>query len=125
MARKVPALTYSLLFLLMFFGSMNTHLALAHGEGPSLEKNVGNYIVDIGYEPEIIEAGSSVIFDFSLLSVRFENGDEILAETTFPLKVRPTLTGANTSKTNIPTGSLAGAVSGFIVGSVLVFFLKR
>lgn len=38
----------------------------AHGAGASVEREVGNYVVDIGYEPAEIIAGESVRFDFAL-----------------------------------------------------------
>lgn len=39
----------------------------AHGSGASYEVLVGEYIVDIGYEPEALQAGERVVFDFNLL----------------------------------------------------------
>jgi len=41
--------------------------AQAHGAGESVEKAVGEYLVDVGYNTEIFEAGSPVFFDFGLL----------------------------------------------------------
>ena len=41
----------------------------AHGTGVSIEKIVGEYLVDIGYTPEEVEEGTQVRFDFLL----FEN----------------------------------------------------
>jgi hypothetical protein len=41
--------------------------ALAHGTGASLEKIVGEYRLDIGYNPTILEAQDPSIFDFDLL----------------------------------------------------------
>ncbi len=38
----------------------------AHGEGASFEKEIGDYIVDIGYDPEKLEVGTPVKLDFEL-----------------------------------------------------------
>lgn len=43
-------------------------IAEGHTAGASLEAESGNYLVDIGYDPEPLEAGTSALFDFSLLS---------------------------------------------------------
>jgi hypothetical protein len=48
-----------LLFPIMLF---------AHGSGASLEKEVGNYFIDIGYEPAEIVAGDSLRFDFGIFT---------------------------------------------------------
>jgi len=38
----------------------------AHGEGASIEREVGEYLVDIGYDADPIIASSPVRFDFAL-----------------------------------------------------------
>lgn len=40
--------------------------AYAHDGGRSLERQIGNYLIDIGYTTEEIVAGKSVYFDFKL-----------------------------------------------------------
>lgn len=47
---------------IFFFGSA----AYAHSVGQSLEKTVGDYSVDIGYDTSPISAGEAVRFDFNL-----------------------------------------------------------
>ena len=68
-------------------------LAYAHSEGTSLEKQVGDYVVDIGYEPENLQAGQRLLLNFDLLDteerpkdftsvwVRLEEGSESLLAT--------------------------------------------
>src|SRR3989344_1463756 len=68
-------------------------LAYAHSEGTSLEKQVGDYTVDIGYEPEELRTGERLLLDFNLLStegspvdftsvwVRLEEGGESVVAT--------------------------------------------
>lgn len=53
------------LTLLMFF--MTPLPLLAHGTGASFEREVGEYLVDIGYSVEEPVAGESITFDFALL----------------------------------------------------------
>ncbi len=43
-----------------------TQSVFAHGEGASIEKEVGNYFIDIGYDPEKPETGVPVRLDFEL-----------------------------------------------------------
>ena len=56
-------------FVLSFFSAsfLFTNPILAHGMGESLEKVVGEYKVDIGYDPATLEAGSRSSFDFDLI----------------------------------------------------------
>ncbi|MEX0877507.1 MAG: hypothetical protein WDZ40_01430 [Candidatus Spechtbacterales bacterium] len=63
-----------LLFFVFIFFSY-THTAYGHGTGASLEKISGDYKIDIGYTPPVIEEGSSAALDFSLS--RNDNGEEI------------------------------------------------
>lgn len=39
----------------------------AHASGASIERPVGNYFVDIGYDPAIVSEGDRVVFDFTEL----------------------------------------------------------
>lgn len=43
-------------------------MASAHGDAPSLEAEVGGYLIDIGYEPAL-SAGTPVKFDFDAFRV--------------------------------------------------------
>lgn len=64
--------------------------ASAHGAGASLEKEVGQYKVDIGIDPEFPMGGDRMVFDFDLLEkdatpvtfdyawVRLEQGGKLL-----------------------------------------------
>lgn len=62
---------YSILaFVLVFFvfvGSTN-----AHEGGASFEKKVGNYKIDVGYDPEEFVSGESQRFDFDLYDSKTE-----------------------------------------------------
>lgn len=42
-------------------------MASAHAWGASLEKVIGDYHIDIGYEPPVLMGGDRVVFDFTLL----------------------------------------------------------
>ena len=67
---KFSYLLFLTLFLVLsFLGTsfLFTNFALAHGGGESLEKVVGEYRIDIGYDPAIIEAARPSFFDFDLL----------------------------------------------------------
>ena len=48
--------------------------AAAHSEGASLEQAVGEYVVDIGYEPAEVMAGERLVLDFNI-SKGGEGGD--------------------------------------------------
>ncbi len=52
------------LLLLTTFGSVQ-----AHGLGLSLEEVVGEYLIDIGYDQQLI-AGEQILFDFNLYNQR-------------------------------------------------------
>ena len=60
---------------LLVFSLVFAAIASGHGRGASLEEKVGEYLVDIGYEPETLQSEESAVFDFSLLSA--ENGEEV------------------------------------------------
>jgi hypothetical protein len=51
----------------------------AHESGASWEEQVGEYLIDIGYEPEEFRAGDSIRFDFALKDSTgaTENFDEV------------------------------------------------
>src|SRR3989344_1729945 len=55
-------------FLAVMTILLGAALAYAHSEGTSLEKQVGDYVVDIGYEPEELRTGERLLLDFNLLS---------------------------------------------------------
>ena len=60
---------FSIIFIFSIFSGiqfLSPQLAVAHGTGISLEQVVGDYFIDVGYNPEILEAGDSAIFDFNL-----------------------------------------------------------
>lgn len=55
--------------IILFIGSFvltGPSMAGAHEAGVSLEGEHGEYLVDIGYNPERIVEGESVVFDFNL-----------------------------------------------------------
>lgn len=147
----------------------------AHSLGQSLEKEVGEYVVDIGYDSPVttVLEGEPIRFDFNLwnkdravvdftsvwvrvapaesgitfagylgyppfgavgmsytfpkageytLTARFFNGEQTLAEATFPLQVE----GTNDVKiSNSSPGLIVAGVSGFILGVLLLFFFKK
>lgn len=41
----------------------------AHSEGASFEKQTGDYLIDIGYDPAPPEAGRAALFDFGLTRI--------------------------------------------------------
>jgi len=47
-------------------GLVAPFFAYAHGTGESLEAEVGEYLIDIGYDPPTIESDDPVVFDFIL-----------------------------------------------------------
>lgn len=51
----------------MLLGS-SAGAALAHGTGISYEEDVGEYRVDIGYDPEVFTAGERILLDISLFT---------------------------------------------------------
>ena len=55
----LPVFLCLVFFLAPFFG-------LAHGDGASFEKEIGGYLVDIGYSAPEPEAGEAVSFEFGL-----------------------------------------------------------
>lgn len=63
----------AIFFLLFGIALVSAYDAQAHGpETSSLEKRVGEYLVDIGHSPQVISAGSSITFDFNLLNAKTE-----------------------------------------------------
>lgn len=62
----VSFLYFSAIIFCVFF--LFPKSVLMHGAGASFEKEINNYIVDIGYDPEKPEVGESVKFDFDLLN---------------------------------------------------------
>lgn len=45
-----------------------TSMAFAHGTGQSFEQEAGQYLIDVGTSESAIQAGSSVTFDFDILT---------------------------------------------------------
>lgn len=64
-----------LLLIFLFSGFVLLGVAAAHGTGASLEKMVGEYKVDIGYDPPVLEAKDPIYFDFTLLSETGERAE--------------------------------------------------
>lgn len=46
--------------------SLAPFVAFAHGDRPSFEREVHGYLIDVGYEHEILETGVEEAFDFDL-----------------------------------------------------------
>lgn len=64
---SIPTTIYifiSVLAISVFFISSTP--VFAHGNGASFEKEIGNYSVDIGYDPEKLKSGLSERLDFGL-----------------------------------------------------------
>lgn len=59
-------ITKILLFAVLALGATCVPQVLAHSEGASFEQVVGDYLIDVGYDPEEITAGEPVRFDFEL-----------------------------------------------------------
>ena len=51
-------------------------IASAHTSGASIEKKVGEYLLDVGYSPEIVSEGDQVRFDFDILNNDTQEGVE-------------------------------------------------
>jgi len=65
-------LTGGILFIVLFLGVFG--FAFAHGTGASLEKQVGEYLIDVGYNTAVFAEQSSTAFDFDI-----KKGDEAVA----------------------------------------------
>ena len=156
-------------------------MARAHGSGAYMEKVVGDYLIDIGYDEIAMREGNPVAFDFNIskqeqsqkvtytdvwiqvasqnnetvfqgrihkyifgqpalilgfpqngsyiITVRFENVEEILAEAIFPLAmniaVRDTARNPQKSFLNSYEEAGIGTIFGFIIGSALVMLRKK
>ncbi len=50
-------------------------LTFSHGSGASFEQSVGEYTIDIGYEPAEPQAGERIVFDLGRLLVGEEEAD--------------------------------------------------
>lgn len=64
MFRAAPSFLLVGLLVLFFLPMM----ALGHGTGGSFEQKVGDYTVDVGYEPAAPQAGERLLLDFKLNS---------------------------------------------------------
>lgn len=62
---------YVLVSLIIFLSY--SVLVSAHGTGASFEKNIGNYKVDIGYDPMTFSAGQSQRFDFNIYDTKSDS----------------------------------------------------
>lgn len=147
-------------------------LVSAHGTGASFEQDAGTYRVDIGYEPEELRAGDTLLLNFNLLTsegrpanfssvwvrieegsesilatgvakpavgpatllltlptsaeftlhVRFERGETVLAEASFPFTVAP----GEESRSNNDVGQwVFGGLAGLILGMLGTLLLGR
>jgi len=56
-----------LVFILLICFIFSVTITSSHGTEASLEKEVGKYIVDIGYKPEEIKEKETEVFDFNLI----------------------------------------------------------
>jgi hypothetical protein len=162
--------SYLLLFLTILSHPISSS---AHVTGAFFEKEVGNFIVDIGYDPEIIVARESSAFSFDLLdktnrdpqeftsiwvkidkgeqttlatgiarqslgittllytfpeageyelNVRYQSGDDSIAEASFPIVVEEGEGGSLFGKfsSQIIVGfSLISTIGAFILGTIL------
>ncbi|OGZ44901.1 MAG: hypothetical protein A3C84_00870 [Candidatus Ryanbacteria bacterium RIFCSPHIGHO2_02_FULL_48_12] len=63
----VVCLVVSIFFMSGFF-LFSTTTVSAHGTGKSIERVMGDYLVDIGYDPDPLRAGENSVFDFVLKS---------------------------------------------------------
>ncbi len=172
--RSIIILVISAITVTVSVFLFTTQSVFAHGEGVSVEKEVGNYFIDIGYDSEVPETGTPVRLDFELsdktsgatvvfssvwvriekekqtvfasgihrpefgktglmytfgepgtytISARFQNNEDNIAETSFPLTVSGALSPVGKYST-LDTSVLWG-VFGLIMGVVLSFVIKR
>jgi len=63
---NILKLNYQAILLLILLSLLVPFVALGHGLGVSYEETVGEYSIDIGYEPEAITSESRVRFDFGI-----------------------------------------------------------
>lgn len=63
------------IFFLLIMCSITPVVSFAHGDGASFEKQSGEYLIDIGYDPAPPVAGEATLFDFSL--IRLADGNEV------------------------------------------------
>ncbi len=50
-------------------------ISFAHTTGKTIEKNVGKYLIDVGYNPDPVVAGDSTYFDFKIYQREPAPGD--------------------------------------------------
>ncbi len=161
----------ALVISIFFFSAQSV---FAHGSGGSFEKGIGNYLIDIGYDPEKPETGVPVRLDFELfdkilsadapfsnvwvliekekqtvftssihrpefgktgllytfgepgtytISARFQNNEDNIVETSFPLDVLSA--SPLDGKSSESDTSFLWGVFGLLVGAVLGFVIKR
>ncbi len=65
--RTEGVLYYRAIIFFMVSISIFSHaMASAHGIGKSIERVMGDYLIDIGYDPDPLRAGENSVFDFVL-----------------------------------------------------------
>lgn len=69
---KILDLTIKLLFFIFLIIGFGFSLS-AHGTGASFEKVIGNYKIDIGYDPVIFTSGGVHRFDFDIFDSKTNN----------------------------------------------------
>ncbi len=170
--RKTPL--FFIIFLIVFIAS--AIFVSAHGSGQSFEREVGEYLLDIGTSDLTIRAGQATAFDFDILqkdsrelvpftnmwvrfeddtkllfaggiskasfgrtavtyafpkagsymlTVRFHNESETLAETSFPITVEQPLVPESGKGFSFSREFLGGGFIGLIIGAVIVFMIKK
>jgi hypothetical protein len=62
--------------LIIFTSSFYMNVVQAHTNGASVEQEVGDYFIDIGYAPETIVAGEPIRFDFAISDLDSLDGTE-------------------------------------------------
>lgn len=70
--------------LAAFFFSVTISEVFAHAAGASFEYETNGYLIDIGYDPEIIISGKSVRFDFDIFPI---NTNETAAYTDIGVRI--------------------------------------
>lgn len=56
-----------IIFISLFIIILNSSFVSAHGFGSSIEIEADGVLIDIGYDPEEVFAGETVIYDFSIV----------------------------------------------------------
>lgn len=166
------------IYVFLFFGVLavgSAFYVFAHSAGQSFEREVGEYLLDIGASNLTLRASAPIAFDFNILrkdtrepapftniwlrfednnkllfaggiakasfgrttvtyafprggaytlAVRFQNGDDSLAEVTIPLMVEQSVASEGADVSSLKTLA-AGAVGGFAIGFIAAYVLSR